>query len=387
MSVAPKNPAGDGEARQLMIVDDEPELLQSLVALFERQYMVVFAESGDKALELLHQGYHPQVILSDNRMPGISGIEFLAQSTRFVPDAVRVIMTGFTDIRDILAAINHGHVYMYLTKPWQIADLMQAIRICFQYYQVNGYNRQLHVEMSQKNELLQKLNDELTKSNKKLEEVNHKVYLDLLGTATALGTLIGSQQRYYYTNHATQCARISRQLGEALGFKDDKLNLLEIAALLHDIGQIGLPQKIQSAKPDSLTGADRALYESHVTRGAELLQKIERFAKVADIVEQHHERADGSGFPRKLTSLQILKEAQIVGMADLYHDMVYRLDPDSYAKRGLDGPLELRPEELTIRHKAAGLYFQLMDKKFDHDVWEAFMSLATSNKCPDLRFT
>jgi putative nucleotidyltransferase with HDIG domain len=385
MSDTPHRALPDPDARQLMIVDDEPELLQSLIALFEKQYMVIFAPSGSKAIELLEQGFTPQVILSDNRMPGISGIEFLAKSHDYVPDAVRVIMTGFTDIRDILAAINQGHVYMYMTKPWQVADLLQAIRICFQHYHVTTSHKRLLEEMQQKNELMHKLNDELFATNKKLADVNHEVYGDLLDTTRTLGSLIGAHQHFFYRNHAEGCAMLAEHLGTALGFTGDKLSHLVIAALLHDIGMVGLPNTILGQSLDKLTGSDKEIYETHVERGAALLRPIERLHKVADIVEQHHERTDGSGFPRHLSGYQVMREAQIVGLVAIYHDLVYRVDSTLYFQSPVDHVFVQTEAELAKRQAEASQVLKNYASKFDHDIFQAFFDLAKAETCPGLR--
>lgn len=385
MSETPLRPLPDPDARQLMIVDDEPELLQSLIALFEKQYMVVFAPSGNKALELLEQGFTPQVILSDNRMPGISGIEFLAKSHDYVPDAVRVIMTGFTDIRDILAAINQGHVYMYMTKPWQVADLLQAIRICFQHYQVTTSNKRLAQELLQKNELMHKLNDELFATNKKLSEVNHEVYGDLLDTTRTLGSLLGAHQHFFYRNHSEGCATLAEHLGTALGITGDKLSHLVIAALLHDIGKVGLPNTVLGQVPDQLKGSDKEIYDTHVERGSALLRPIERLQKVADIVEQHHERIDGSGFPRHLSGYQVMREAQIVGLVDIYHELVYRIDPTLYFQSTVDQVFVQTEQELAKRQAEASQALKNYASKFDQDILQAFFDLAKAETCPGLK--
>jgi two-component system sensor histidine kinase/response regulator len=120
--------------RQLLIVDDEPDLLQTLEILFTPHYTVRTAESGKKALELISNGFIPQVILADQRMPGMSGTEFLAQSMELVPQTVRVVLTGYTDVQDITDSINRGNVYRFLTKPWRNADLLEIIRACFDHF-------------------------------------------------------------------------------------------------------------------------------------------------------------------------------------------------------------------------------------------------------------
>jgi signal transduction histidine kinase len=119
---------------KLLIVDDEEDLLFTLQILFSPYYDVRTASSGKRALEIIHGGFIPQVILADQRMPEMSGAEFLAESMRIVPQTVRVVLTGYTDARDIAESINRGNVYRFLTKPWRNNDLLEIIRACFEHY-------------------------------------------------------------------------------------------------------------------------------------------------------------------------------------------------------------------------------------------------------------
>lgn len=100
---------------KLLIVDDEADLLKTLDILFSPYYTVVTAESGAHALEIIRNGFLPHVILADQRMPGISGTEFLAATKDIVPQTVRVVLTGYTDVQDITDSINRGNVYRFLT--------------------------------------------------------------------------------------------------------------------------------------------------------------------------------------------------------------------------------------------------------------------------------
>jgi signal transduction histidine kinase len=122
------------QTSKLLIVDDEPDLLTTLEILFSPYYTVITANSGQAALEILKNGFIPQVILSDQRMPGMSGTEFLAESMKYVPQTVRVVLTGYTDVQDMTDSINRGNVYRFLTKPWRNADLMEIIRACFDHF-------------------------------------------------------------------------------------------------------------------------------------------------------------------------------------------------------------------------------------------------------------
>ncbi|MGB3511586.1 MAG: response regulator [Microcoleaceae cyanobacterium] len=111
---------------KIMVVDDERDNLDLLYRTFYRDYKVLRAESGPEALEILEESGPVAAIISDQRMPKMSGTEFLSQTASKYPDTIRIILTGYTDVEDLVEAINSGKVFKYLTKPWN-ADELQAL--------------------------------------------------------------------------------------------------------------------------------------------------------------------------------------------------------------------------------------------------------------------
>jgi signal transduction histidine kinase/class 3 adenylate cyclase len=112
----------------ILVVDDEPDNLDLLYRTFHREFKVLRAESGPMALELLEQQGEVAVIISDQRMPLMSGTEFLSLTAAQYPDTIRIILTGYTDVEDLVDAINSGKVFKYVTKPWDDDELKAAVR-------------------------------------------------------------------------------------------------------------------------------------------------------------------------------------------------------------------------------------------------------------------
>jgi CheY-like chemotaxis protein len=112
---------------KMLVVDDEPDNLDLLYRTFRRDFQVLKAESGVRALELLAQEGEVAVIISDQRMPEMKGTEFLSRTVPEFPDTVRIILTGFTDVEDLVEAINSGQVYKYITKPWDPDELKAVV--------------------------------------------------------------------------------------------------------------------------------------------------------------------------------------------------------------------------------------------------------------------
>ncbi|MEA5578469.1 response regulator [Anabaena sp. UHCC 0451] len=113
---------------KILVVDDEPDNLDLLYRTFRRDFNVLKAESGVNALELLAQEGEVAVIISDQRMPEMKGTEFLSRTLPQFPDTVRIILTGFTDIEDLVEAINSGQVFKYITKPWDSGELKEVVQ-------------------------------------------------------------------------------------------------------------------------------------------------------------------------------------------------------------------------------------------------------------------
>ncbi|HIK54478.1 MAG TPA: response regulator [Synechococcales cyanobacterium M55_K2018_004] len=113
---------------KILVVDDEPDNLDLLYRTFHREYKVLRAESGPAALDLLEQEGEVAVIISDQRMPSMSGTEFLSLTATRYPDIIRIILTGYTDVGDLVEAINSGKVFKYVTKPWDDEELKAVVR-------------------------------------------------------------------------------------------------------------------------------------------------------------------------------------------------------------------------------------------------------------------
>jgi DNA-binding NtrC family response regulator len=125
MTTASKHP--------ILLVDDEPEILFSLRGLLRREFELYTANSGAEALEVLRQ--HPiHVIMTDQRMPEMTGVELLRRARGEHPEALRMVFTGYADIKAVIDAINHGQIYRYLTKPWDPDELLTVLHQACEHY-------------------------------------------------------------------------------------------------------------------------------------------------------------------------------------------------------------------------------------------------------------
>jgi CheY-like chemotaxis protein len=169
---------------KMLVVDDEPDNLDLLYRTFRRDFNVFKADSGIAALEVLAAEGEVAVIISDQRMPEMKGTEFLSKTVPQFPDTMRIILTGFTDVEDLVDAINSGQVYKYITKPWDPNDLKTVVRRAAETYEL----------LKQRTEELLQAQTHTALLNSILQTVRQSasVVACLAPIATAVGTSVGT---------------------------------------------------------------------------------------------------------------------------------------------------------------------------------------------------
>ena len=135
----------------LLVVDDEPDVCDSVHDLLRREFRVLKATGAEEGLRLLRDE-EVHIIMTDQRMPQVTGVDFLTRAKARMPQAIRMLYTGFADLESIIAAINQGHVYQFLRKPWQPEELLEAVRSAAAEYDrlvaVEDERQRLSVEMA-----------------------------------------------------------------------------------------------------------------------------------------------------------------------------------------------------------------------------------------------
>lgn len=148
------------ERINVLFIDDEEGNLVSFKAQFRRDYNLFLASSASEAWKIVEQ-HTLQIILSDQRMPDVTGIEFFEKLLIKYPDPIRILITGYTDLTAVIDAINRGQVYRYLTKPWREEDIRDSIEKSFEVYRLRRENKELTeklIETNQKLEFLARQN-------------------------------------------------------------------------------------------------------------------------------------------------------------------------------------------------------------------------------------
>lgn len=311
---------------RILFVDDEENVLRSLKRLFmSEDYTVLTALSGPDGLAVLKEVEVP-VIVSDQRMPVMTGAEFLEKSRELSPDSVRIILTGYADVEAAIGAINRGGAYRYVSKPWNDNELLLVIKDAFDKYRLVKENKYLTELTIQQNDELKKWSTELefyvqqhtielTNQNKELKKLNAKLKNNVSEVLGSLSGLIELRNRSM-RNHSNNVALLSKSIAEEIGLTSLETETIAVGAQLHDIGKIGAPDIILIKNIDELSSDEMAEYVKHPIRGQAAIDGIEDFRGPGILVRHHHEWYNGKGFPDGLKGENIPIGARIVSIAD-----------------------------------------------------------------------
>ena len=311
---------------RILFVDDEENVLRSLKRLFmSEDYTVLTAPSGPDGLAVLKEVEVP-VIISDQRMPVMTGAEFLEKSRELSPDSVRIILTGYADVEAAIGAINRGGAYRYVSKPWNDNELLLVIKDAFDKYRLVKENKYLTELTIQQNDELKKWSTELefyvqqhtielTNQNKELKKLNAKLKNNVSEVLASLSGLIELRNRSM-RNHSNNVALLSKSIAEEIGLTSLETETIAVGAQLHDIGKIGAPDIILIKNIDELSSDEMAEYVKHPIRGQAAIDGIEDFRGPGILVRHHHEWYNGKGFPDGLKGENIPIGARIISIAD-----------------------------------------------------------------------
>ena len=311
----------------VLIVDDEEYILQALRRLFHREsYAVLIAASGAEGLELLAATADVAVIISDQRMPEMDGSAFLAHSRKLAPEAIRMLLTGHSDVEATVAAMNEGGATRYIRKPWEDLELLQTVRDGVrQYYLVSENNRQQriinqqHAELSSWNtNLKSRVLAQTAQIRKKVEELQQlngrqlKNFEGMIESLAALLELRSPKSR----SHSARTAALSMAVAQSVGLPAEQVEEIRIAALLHDIGKTSLSDRVLVMDEADFSAAEMHAYRRHPVLGQTAIDSLQDLRSVGILIRHHHERFDGAGFPDGLQGSAIPRGAAIIALAD-----------------------------------------------------------------------
>jgi len=328
---------------QLLVIDDNAEVLKLMHLLLNDEFDLDFASSGQEGFRLLRE-HEPDLILSDVMMPEMDGYEFCRrikaeESLKHIP----VLLVTARSAAEMLAEGIESGADDYIVKPFNAVELKARIRSHLRM-------RQIEAELSLANRNLKMRTDDLVERQRTL----------FISMVKSLVSALEAKD-FYTRHHSARVTEFTLKIARHMGFGERELDDLELAALLHDVGKIGIPENILN-KPGPLTSEEYKAIMDHPAFGEGILKPVVELTQIAKVVRSHHEKYDGSGYPDGLKGLEIPLGARIMTVADAYDAIT--------SKRPYRG------EE--SHHFAVKEIIRCSGTQFDPEVIQHFMEVAKS---------
>lgn len=325
--------------RPILIVDDEEIVLVALRETLVREgYEVVASPHAVHALSILKDQQF-SAVLTDQQMPMVSGLEFLAKVKELQPDATRILITAVLNMNTVIEAINKGEIYRFMVKPWLREELIVTVKNAVQRYEMLQTQARMHGEALALNLKLSELNHALEAQiakaalqNRQLEEA---AVAQALNLRQSVELCVKTMQTFYPTlgSQARRVFELCKTMAKGLEMPQQQLQTLEISAWIHDIGLVGIPRSLirrWEQNPLDLTEAEKSLIHHHPVLGEELAGFVHHLERVGPTIRAHHERFDGSGYPDGLKAENIPWLARLLAVAVAYAES--NLDPKRAAE-------------------------------------------------------
>jgi putative nucleotidyltransferase with HDIG domain len=288
---------------RVLVVDDEfPACKLLFVILSPPAFQCTTASNGEEALAALQCGQF-EAVISDLHLPGMSGMELLAEVRRCYPHMAFLVTTGVDDVDVGVRAMRSG-ADDYLVKPLIENAVMASLESAM-------HKRQLEKQVENYHQHLEEMVAERTAQ---LQSALNQIESSYEATLQALGAAIDLRDDET-GGHSRRVCRYSLEIARAMDWTDKQLESLARGAYLHDIGKLGIPDVIL-LKSGPLTEGERKFMQQHVQIGLDVVKDIPFLADAAEIIRMHHEQYDGRGYPRGLKGEEILLGARIFAVAD-----------------------------------------------------------------------
>jgi len=298
-------PPSESNAATLLFIDDDASILVLLKRLFQPLgYNILTAESGVEALVLLEKE-RVDLVISDMKMPQMTGVEVLEQIRVKWPDVVRILQTGYSDLSSVIAAINRGEIYRYITKPWVNSDIVLIVRDALERKHLLAEKQQLEaLTLRQKEELtvlnasledkVRKRTEEMHVALESLADAHEQLKKDYFNTIQIFANLMELREGTM-GGHSRRVAKLCRNIALKMSLPTTDILNIETAALLHNIGKIGLPDRLLHKPYMELSVADRVEFDKHSRRAAAALMVLDPLREAAKIIRHHLDHYNGMG--------------------------------------------------------------------------------------------
>ena len=290
---------------KVLVIDDDQKILDLICNILKRREFDLYtASDGGQGMELFKKE-NPSIILTDINIPEISGIEILKIIKKVSPITQVIVFSGVGTTADVIEALRLG-ASDYLVKPINVGLLIHTVTRCVE-------RHELIIERIGRKETLER----------EVRERTAALTNTFYETVKALG-LLTEKRDPYTAGHQHRVALMAMGIGRKLGLTQKEIEIINVAGLLHDIGKVAVPVELL-VRPSKLTTPEFQLMKLHPQASYDIIKDIpfvESLGKdVSIIVLQHHERLDGTGYPRGLTNDELEPESKILSVSDVIEAM------------------------------------------------------------------
>lgn len=350
---------------KILLVDDDKMILKLYKEYFAKYFEINTSISGKDALKIIRDGFQPDIIISDQIMPEMTGSQFLALTKQFLPDSIRILLTADENVKSLVEATNQASAFMYLIKPVREVELIQSVNLAINKIKENRTLQDLNFK-------IQKLSD-----NKQLSSLHTPVQADDLMINTIF-ELNGFQGNYFY-NHFKNMLELGQHfIGELKISQEEYYNLFRIVLHYHIMMEtvpmrlrFKILELVENSEQEILKNAIKSYFENLVQK-----HKSNQILSFLTIFEHY----DGTGFPNGLRGGQIPITSQIFLLCNIYHHFIYEFPIENIKDRFIIQKFNYRYDIAIEKQKRAIKYIMENNKWFDPGLYDIFRFTIKDNK-------
>ena len=347
----------------ILVVSDDTHLKTNLTDIIQQKWKVnpSFTVSFEEAIKILSQQTCSVVIGDNDLYSNDLNINFLQNIKQLWPKTVRILLMGENKDINITEMINQAQIFRVFDKSSSVDELVDIISESIDTFSSTFYSHKMSKILKSENKELSAFNkileDQITSQIHDVESTNVKLSTTLISSVKALSEAVEAKDAITH-GHSERVALLSTELARGMGLSEDETASIEIAALLHDIGKIGISEIILN-KPGVLTQSEMELMRQHPVIGYNIVTHLPFDSSVSQTVLQHHENFDGSGYPNGIAGHNIILGARIIHIADAFDTMT--------TSRPYNTPLEHAFALEELKNKA--------NQHFDPDLIALFIEM------------